>query len=145
MHLFALLEGGILRRFLWSAPTFVRNGMYSKICTILLGVKMGSKDGRREVASYAHIIPFGFCLTLKRDFISAVDNWSSKSLQSYASIKWMFVRLFSACAPQGHQVKKWLCESSKNYLQKELEIRPYSSNSQNTSVAPRVLASIAAT
>jgi hypothetical protein len=80
IHLFVLLEWGILRRFLWSAPTFVCNGIYSKICTISLGAKMGSKDGRQEVALYAHIIPFGFCLTLKRDFISAVDNCSSEKV-----------------------------------------------------------------
>jgi hypothetical protein len=54
--------------------------MYSKTCTILLGAKMGSKDGRQEVASYAHIISFGFCLRLKRDFISAVDNCSSEKV-----------------------------------------------------------------
>ncbi|CAK9249584.1 unnamed protein product [Sphagnum jensenii] len=48
---------------------------------------MGSKDGRREVASYAHIIPFGFCLTLKRDFISAVQNCSSEKVYTVMPVR----------------------------------------------------------
>lgn len=111
---------------------------------------VGSEDGKQRWEARSCFIcthhPFWLLLDIEEGFhLSTGQLLLRKSLQSYASIKWMFVRLFSACAPQGHQVKKWLCESFKNYLQKELEIRPYSSNSQNTSVAPRVLVSIAAT
>jgi hypothetical protein len=111
---------------------------------------VGSEDGKQRWEARSCFIctdhPFWLLLDIEEGFhLSSAQLLLRKSLHSYASINWMFVRFFSACAPQGHQMKKWLCESFRNYLQKSLKSDPTTAILRTPSVAPRVLASIAAT
>jgi hypothetical protein len=107
---------------------------------------VGSEDGKQRWEARSCFICthhlFWFLLEIEEGFhLSSGQLLLRKSLHSYASIKWMFV----ACTPQRHQVKKWLCESFRIYLQKELESDPTAAILRTPSVAPRVLGSIAAT
>ncbi len=76
---------------------------------------VGSEDGKKRWEARSCFIcthhPFWLLLDIEEVQLSSGQLLLRKSLHSYASIKWMFVRFFSACAPQGHQVKRWFLQN----------------------------------